>query len=161
MSTNDSLHKSPTSILIVLLTVFTIFLTGCASGPSQAVTSADNLVKAFIKAIDARDANQYVSSFSEDGLYMDHADPQFGWTGPLKVQTMRVMIEQALNDPAFNIKTESYFISSDGASASLQGTYTNKNTKGDLKSVPYVTILQIKDRKAVRVDIYYDFTPFK
>ncbi len=158
MSTKDSLHKSPTSILIVLVTVFTIFLTGCTSGPSQAVTSADNLVKAFITASEAKDINQYVSLFSEDARYMDYTGPT---TSPMYLRDVRPILAQRFNDPAFSIKVESYFISSDGASAAVRSKLTYKNSQGDPASAPVVVILQIKDGKVVRQDNFYDSRPFE
>ena len=145
--------------LFVVLAV--LALTACSSGPSPAVSKADTLVKAYITAYQAKDAKQTLSLFSEDAIYMDQGSPGFRSTGEMYARNFNTAWAQTFQDPLFQVKFETHFISSDGTSATLKTVYTNKGKNGNTASVPMIIMLGIKDGKIVREDDYYDFSPFK
>lgn len=148
-------------ILCLGIIIVAMLLTACGPNSSQTVGKSEELVKAFITAYETKNTKQYLALFDKDAIYMAQGDPGMRSVGEMYVRNLTTPIAETFNEPTFQVKFESYFISVDGAKAALTTIYTNKDSTGNPTSVPMVIILEIRDGKIVREDDYYDFTPFE
>lgn len=138
-----------------------IILAACGSNSTQKLNNPEELVKAYIAAYEAKDTSKILALYDKDAIYMDQGSPANRSMGEMYVRNITTAWAETFNDPIFEVKFLSYFISHDGTHAALTTTYTNKNRQGNPVSVPMMIILEIREGKIVREDDYYDFTPFE
>lgn len=135
---------------------------GCSAPqptPAPAV-EAESIVKAWIAAYAAKDADKYLSLFGSDGEFMDPADPGFKGTGPQKMRNLQEMMKGGFATKEFAYKITSYFISPDGRFAAAEGTYTYMGNQGKVVTTPCASILEFKDGKITKETVYYDGSQF-
>jgi ketosteroid isomerase-like protein len=115
-----------------------------------------SLAEAYIAAYQAKDARAYLSLFSRDADYVDFAVQVHAKIGQLKDE-----LASSFRREGFHFHIHTYFISGDGQSVALQGTYTDSARTGEPVSVPIASFLQISGDKITREALYYDGSLFK
>jgi hypothetical protein len=118
--------------------------------------SRDSLLTAYTSAYQARDARVYLSLFAPDADYVD-----YGVQVHAKISQLKDELTSSFQRQAFRLVFHSGFLSADGKSAALQGTYTDSARSGDPASVPIASFLQIVGGKITREALYYDGSLFK
>jgi len=98
----------------------------------------------------------YLSLFSQDADYVDFAVQVHA-----KISQLKGELASSFRREAFRLVFHSSFLSADGKSAALQGTYNDSARGGEPASVPIASFLQIADGKITREAIYYDGSLFK
>ena len=126
--------------------------TAARSAPNR----RDSLLNAYISAYQAKDARAYLSLFSQDADYVDFAVQVHA-----KISQLKGELASSFRREAFRLVFHSSFLSADGKSAALQGTYNDSARGGEPASVPIASFLQIADGKITREAIYYDGSLFK
>jgi hypothetical protein len=116
----------------------------------------DSLLNAYISAYQAKDARAYLSLFSQDADYVDFAVQVHA-----KISQLKGELASSFRREAFRLVFHSSFLSADGKSAALQGTYSDSARGGEPASVPIASFLQIAEGKITREAIYYDGSLFK
>jgi len=116
----------------------------------------DSLLNAYISAYQAKDARAYLSLFSQDADYVDFAVQVHA-----KISQLKGELASSFRREAFRLVFHSSFLSADGKSAALQGTYNDSARGGEPASVPIASFLQIADGKITREAIYYDGSLFE
>jgi len=124
--------------------------------PTSTTPVADSLTAAYASAYKAKDAGAYLSLFSTDADYVDYAVQVHAKISALKDELFR-----SFERETFRLTIRSFFVSTDGRFAALQGTYTDIARSGDPVSVPIVSVLEFRDRKIIKEILYYDGSPFK
>jgi ketosteroid isomerase-like protein len=113
-------------------------------------------LNAYISAYQARDARAYLSLFSQDADYVD-----FGVQVHAKISQLRDELAASFGRPSFRLTFHASFLSADGKSAALQGTYNDTARSGDPASVPIASFVQFAEGKITREALYYDGSLFK
>ena len=126
------------------------------SDARSAPNRRDSLLNAYISAYQAKDARAYLSLFSQDADYVDFAVQVHA-----KISQLKGELASSFRREAFRLVFHSSFLSADGKSAALQGTYNDSARGGEPASVPIASFLQIADGKITREAIYYDGSLFK
>ena len=126
--------------------------TDARSAPSK----RDSLLNTYISAYQAKDAHAYLSLFSTDADYVDYAVQVHA-----KIGQLRHELASSFKREAFRLVFHSSFLSADGKSAALQGTYNDSSRSGEPTSVPIASLLQIDGGKITREALYYDGSLFK
>jgi hypothetical protein len=126
--------------------------TDARSAPSK----RDSLLNTYISAYQAKDAHAYLSLFSTDADYVDYAVQVHA-----KIGQLRHELASSFKREAFRLVFHSSFLSADGKSAALQGTYNDSSRSGEPASVPIASLLQIDGGKITREALYYDGSLFK
>ena len=116
----------------------------------------DSLLNAYISAYQAKDARAYLSLFSQDADYVDFAVQVHA-----KISQLKGELASSFHRESFRLVFHSSFLSADGKSAALQGTYNDSARGGEPASVPIASFLQIAKGKITREAIYYDGSLFK
>ena len=116
----------------------------------------DSLLNAYISAYQAKDARAYLSLFSQDADYVDFAVQVHA-----KISQLKGELASSFHRESFRLVFHSSFLSADGNSAALQGTYNDSARGGEPASVPIASFLQIAEGKITREAIYYDGSLFK
>jgi len=116
----------------------------------------DSLLNAYISAYQAKDARAYLSLFSQDADYVDFAVQVHA-----KISQLKGELASSFRREPFRLVFHSSFLSADGKSAALQGTYSDSARGGEPASVPIASFLQIAEGKITREAIYYDGSLFK
>ena len=116
----------------------------------------DSLLNAYISAYKAKDARAYLSLFSPEADYVD-----FGVQVHAKISQLRDELASSFRRQSFRLVFHSSFLSADGKSAALQGTYNDTGRSGDPASVPIASLLQLAGHKITREALYYDGSLFK
>ena len=124
--------------------------------PTSTAPVADSLTTAYVSAYERKDARAYLSLFSTDADYADYAVQVHAKIGALRDELFHSFARET-----FRHLIRSFFVSTDGRFAALQGTYTDTARSGDPVSVPIVSVLEFRDRKIVKESLYYDGSPFK
>jgi ketosteroid isomerase-like protein len=123
-------------------------------------TVAESLAQAFISAEEAEQAADYLGLFAYEAVFMDNGDPFFRKEGMEYMRNSQQYVIQLFQQKNFGVKFSSHFVSEDGRFIALTATYTNTGKDGNPASVPLEVILEVKDGKIIRVDDYYDSSPF-
>lgn len=149
--------------VLIGMTLVMLLVTACGGAPGQsaAVQEAESTVKAFITAYEAKDTDKTMALFDQDAIYMDNGSPGFRGMGQVYVRNIRTIWAQTFQNPAFQMKFDSYFVSADGKHAALTATYTNRGLSPTPSSVPLVIILELSNGKIIREDDYYDSSPYE
>ena len=116
----------------------------------------DSPLNAYISAYQAKDARAYLSLFSQDADYVDFAVQVHA-----KISQLKGELASSFHREAFRLVFHSSFLSADGKSAALQGTYNDSARGGEPASVPIASFLQIAEGKITREAVYYDGSLFK
>jgi hypothetical protein len=116
----------------------------------------DSLLNAYISSYQAKDARAYLSLFSPDADYVDFAVQVHA-----KVSQLKDELASSFGRQSFRLVFHSSFLSADGKSAALQGTYSDTARSGDPASVPIASLLQIVAGQITREALYYDGSLFK
>ena len=116
----------------------------------------DSLLNAYISAYQAKDVRAYLSLFSPDADYVD-----FGVQVHAKISQLKDELGSSFGRQSFRLIFHASFLSADGKSAALQGTYNDTARGGDPASVPIASLLQIAGGKITREALYYDGSLFK
>ena len=124
--------------------------------PPSAGTNADALARAYISAYEAKDATAYLSLFSADADYFDYAVQVHA-----RIRVLRDELRRSFQREAFRLTVHSFFVSSDGRFAALQGTYTDTARSGEPASVPIAAILEVRNGEITKESLYYDGSLFK
>jgi hypothetical protein len=74
---------------------------------------------------------------------------------------LRDELASSFGRQSFRLVFHSSFLSADGKSAALQGTYNDTARSGDPASVPIASLLQIVAGQITREALYYDGSLFK
>jgi ketosteroid isomerase-like protein len=77
------------------------------------------------------------------------------------MENLRLSYVSFFGNSYLQLKCESYFLSADGSSAALLGTYTDFTESGHTATVPLAEILKLRDGKIIRLDEYYDDVGFQ
>lgn len=148
--------------LFALFLYFTLLLAACgAPGTSSATDSADRtrvLVQGFVDAYHALDADKFMSYFAEDAEYLDMALKDFG---VYSRDALDRSVHSTFKADGFKVEIVSFFVSTDGKFAALEGTYYDLNKSGQQVGMPMVIILEIHAGKIIKETDYYDRSPVK
>jgi ketosteroid isomerase-like protein len=125
-------------------------------GPPSAGSNAESLARAYASAYEAKDPAVYLSLFSRDADYYDFAVQVHANIGMLKEELRR-----SFQRESFRLSIHTYFVSSDGRFAALQGTYSDIARGGEPAAVPIVSILEFGDGEITKESLYYDGSLFK
>lgn len=128
--------------------------------PVSPVAIAESLAQAFIAANASKDAVAYLDLFSYDAVYMDNGNATARKEGVVYMRNGRSYVIYLFSLKNYGLKMDSHFVSGDGGFIALSGTYTNTGKDGNPASVPIAVILEVKDGKLIREDVYYDPSPF-
>jgi len=128
--------------------------------PTSPAAVADSLALAFITAEEAKQAVDYLDLFSDDAIYMDNGNATSRKLGGEYMRNSRLLVMEIFKHENYAMKFNSYFVSTDGRFIALWGTYRNTGKDGNPASVPVAIILEVKDGKLIREDVYYDSSPF-
>ncbi len=128
--------------------------------PTSPVSAAESLAQAYIAANDGKQAVDYLDLFSDDAVYMDNGNAAAREEGVVYVRNSRTYVIYLFSLKNYAMKMSSHFVSADGRFIALSGTYTNTGKDGNPASVPVAVLLEVKDGKLVREDVYYDSSPF-
>lgn len=137
--------------LFILAVVITIIPSACGQqGAGASETQA--LVKAWVSAYESKDADKFISLYSDDIYYADWAIGAFitgkdGWSSGVR---------NTFPEEGFAVKVTSYFISSDGRFAAIECIYSDKDKQGRVVSIPMASILEFKNGKIIKETDYYD-----
>jgi len=142
--------------LVFSVVVATVILSAC-SQPGTSASDTPSLVKAWISAYESKDADKFIALYSDDLYYADWAIGAFitgkdGWNSAVR---------DTFAGEGFAVKIKSYFISSDGRFAAVEGTYSDRDRQGHLVSMPMVVILECKNGKIIKETDYYDASPLR
>ncbi len=127
-----------------------------AKEPRSPSNVAESLVQAYISAYQAKDARAYLSLFSKDADYIDFAVQVHA-----KINHLKDELASSFRREGFRFSIHSSFVSADGQSAALQGTYTDSGRSGEPVSVPIASFLLLSGGKLTREALYYDGSLFK
>ncbi len=168
--------KRPSHKLLMFGLVFLLLGGGCAApaaptpippptGPiltptTSPVAVAEDLAQAYITVNEAKDAPAYLDLFSYDAVYMNNSNASARQEGVVYMRNGRTYVIYLFGLKNYAMKMNSHFISTDGRFIALSGIYTNTGKDGNPASVPVEVILEVKDGKLVREDVYYDPSPF-
>lgn len=147
--------------LFVLLSL-SLLLAACGAPASGTGTdSAEKtlkLVRGYVDAYHALDADKYMSYFAEDAKYYDTALKDFGaWDR----DALDKAVHSTFVEEGFKVEIDSFFVSTDGKYAALEGTYYDLNKTGRQVGMPMVIMLDIQDSKIIKEVDYYDRSPIK
>ena len=137
--------------LFILAVAIAIILSACGQ-QGAGVSETQALVKAWVSAYESKDADKFIALYSDDIYYADWAIGAFitgkdGWSSGVR---------STFPEEGFAVKVTSYFISSDGRSAAVEGIYSNKDKQGRIVSMPMVSVLEFKNGKIIKETDYYD-----
>jgi hypothetical protein len=122
----------------------------------SAPNSRGSILNAYISAYQAKDARAYLSLFAPDADYVDFAVQVHA-----KISQLKDELASSFKRDTFRLIFHSSFLSADGKSAALQGTYTDSVRSGEPASVPIAAFLQVSGGKITREALYYDGSLFK
>ncbi len=128
--------------------------------PVSPVAVAESLAQAYIAANAGKDAVAYLDLFSYDAVYMDNSNATARNEGVVYMRNGRSYVIYLFSLKNYGMKMNSHFVSVDGRFVALSGTYTNTGKDGNPASVPVAVILEVRDGKLIREDVYYDPSPF-
>jgi len=126
------------------------------SEPRSTPNAPDSLINAYISAYQAKDPRAYLSLFSQDADYFDFAVQVHA-----KISQLKDELGSSFRREGFRLSFHSFFVSADGKSAALQGTYTDSARSGEPVSVPIASLLQMAGDKITKEALYYDGSLFK
>ncbi len=124
------------------------------------VPVAESLAQAYITANAAKDAVAYLDLFADDAVYMDNGNATAREEGVVYIRNSRTYVTYLFSLKNYAMKMSSHFVSADGRFIALSGTYTNTGKDGNPASVPIAVLLEVKDGKLIREDVFYDSSPF-
>ena len=128
--------------------------------PTSPAAVADSLALAFITAEESKQAADYLDLFWDDAIYMDNSNATSRQLGGEYMRNSHSIVIEMFKHENYAMKWNSHFVSADGRFIALSGTYTNTGKDGNPASVPIAVILEVKDGKLIREDVYYDPSPF-
>jgi steroid delta-isomerase-like uncharacterized protein len=140
----------------VMVVVAACMLSGCGQAAGGAART-EALVKEWVSAYEAKEADRFLALYADDLYYADHAIGAFiegkdGWSSGVR---------STFPEEAFAVKVTSYFVSPDGRHAAVEGVYSDSDRQGRVVSVPMAAILEFKEGKIVRETDYYDAGSFR
>lgn len=140
----------------------TLLLAACGAPASGTGTDTAEktlkLVQGYVDAYHALDADKYMSYFAEDAKYYDMGLRDFGaWDR----DALDKAVHSTFITEGFKVGIDSFFVSTDGKFAALEGTYYDLNKAGRQVGMPMVIILDIQDGKIIKEVDYYDRSPVK
>jgi ketosteroid isomerase-like protein len=147
------------ALMLVLLVSTACGAAQPAGGGSPAQAKAS--VKAFIAAYEAKSAKDYLATFDKDAVYTDLGRASIRNSGSMYVRDLSSAVAQAFQEPDFQFKVNSSFVSDDGRFAAIDGVYTDVGKDKKPASVPMVILLELRDGKIVHETDYYDGSPFE
>ena len=124
--------------------------------PRSIPNAPEPLINAYISAYQAKDARAYLSLFSQDADYVD-----FAVRVHAKISQLKDELASSFQREGFRLGFHSFFVSADGKSAALQGTYNDSARSGEPVSVPIASFLQMDGDKITKEALYYDGSLFK
>ncbi len=127
-----------------------------ATEARSAPRTPEDLLNAYVSAYLAKDARGYLSLFSQDADYVDFAVQVHA-----KIAQLKGELASSFRRGGFRLVFHAFFVSADGRSAALQGTYTDSARSGEPASVPIASILQLAGDKITKEALYYDGSLFK
>jgi len=130
-----------------------------ARGGSPAEAKA--VVKAFVSAYEAKSAKNYLAVFDTDAIYSDAGRASIRNAGSMYVRDLNMAIAQTFQEPDFQFKVNSSFVSDDGRFAAIDGVYTDVGKDKKVVSVPMVILLELRNGKIIHETDYYDGSPFE
>jgi ketosteroid isomerase-like protein len=118
---------------------------------------AESLVNQYVSAYETKNADLYLSLFSEDGVYVDYGIN----LEPTPLVYLREDVYSTFADTHFQFEITSYFVSADGRFAAIEGIYTDwPRGANQTASVPCLAILEIRDGRIVKESFYYNGAEF-
>ena len=143
-----------------------ILLVSAACGAAQPArgdspAEAKAVVKAFVSAYEAKSAKNYLAVFDADAIYSDVGRSSIRNAGSMYVRDLQSAIAQTFQEPDFQFKVNSSFVSDDGRFAAIDGVYTDVGKDKKVVSVPMVILLELKGGKVIHETDYYDGSPFE
>ena len=124
--------------------------------PRPTANAPDSLINAYISAYQTKDPRAYLSLFSRDADYVDFAVQVHA-----KISQLKGELGSSFRREGFRLSFHSFFVSADGKSAALQGTYSDSARSGEPVSIPIASLLQIAGDKITKEALYYDGSLFK
>jgi ketosteroid isomerase-like protein len=118
--------------------------------------SARSVAEAYISAYQTKDARAYLSLFSREADYVDFAVQVHA-----KISQLKDELAASFRREGFRFTVHTYFVSEDGQSVALQGTYTDSGRTGEPVSVPIASFLRVDGDRITREALYYDGSLFK
>ena len=122
----------------------------------SATETPESLIAAYVSAYQEKDARAYLALFSQDADYVDFAVQVHA-----KIRQLKDELASSFAREGFRLVFHSFFVSSDGRFAALQGAYSDSARSGEPVSVPIASILQITGAKISKESLYYDGSLFK
>jgi hypothetical protein len=126
-----------------------------------ALAGSKAAVKAFVSAYEAKSAKDYLAVFDKDAIYSDLGRASIRNAGSMYVRDLNTAIAQTFQEPDFQFKAKSSFVSDDGRFAAIDGIYTDVGKDKKPASVPMVILLELRDGKIIHETDYYDGSPFE
>ena len=124
--------------------------------PRPTPRTPEGIIKAYISAYQAKDPKAYLSLFSQDADYVDFAVQVHA-----KIADLKDELASSFRREGFRLEFHSFFLSSDGRSAALQGNYSDSARSGEPASVPIASLVQMVGDKITKEVLYYDGSLFK
>jgi ketosteroid isomerase-like protein len=91
---------------------------------------------------------------------MDNGNATSRKLGVEYMRNSRLLVIEIFKHENYAMKVNSHLVSADGRFIALSGTYTETGKDGNPASVPIAVILEVKDGKLIREDVYYDSSPY-
>jgi len=131
-------------------------LAGCGQ-PGESAAQTEALVREWVSAYEAKDADRFIALYADDIYYADWAIGAFiegkdGWSSGVR---------STFPEAAFAFKATSSFVSADGRFATVEGSYSDNDNEGRVVTVPMASVLEFRDGKIVKETDYYDAGAFR
>ena len=126
------------------------------SHPSPAPDPVDEiyqLLQGWMDACHGVDAEKYMSYYSESLTYLNVAIKDFG---TITYDDFNTNTHDDFRQEGCDIEFNLFFISPDGKSVAIEGTYNTRNRSGRQVSILIAIILEIQNGKIVRQTDYLD-----
>lgn len=144
----------------------TLFLSACGAPavapkptpmPDPAVPTRA-LVQGWVDACHALDADKYMSYYAGNAVYHDMSLTDLGLYSR---DALDRVVHSNFKQAGFKVEITSFFVSTDGKRAALEGTYYDLNRSGKQVGMPIVILLEIRDGLIIRETDYYDRSPIE
>jgi ketosteroid isomerase-like protein len=139
---------------LLIFGIVLLLLAACgqpAHPPTPSVPGTVKLVKGFAAAWDAGDADQLLSYYSQDVKSYDATSGGvfYGYS------TVDDVLHHDWINGSFIVNIASFFVSHDGRFAATVGTFSQKDSSGQVVPTPYVSLVEVSGKKLVWIYDYY------
>jgi ketosteroid isomerase-like protein len=144
--------------ILFLISLTVVILAACQPKSGAALTRS--LVKDWIAAYEALNADKYMAFYADEAKYMDNGLENFRSVGAFSRKELNTDVHYIFEHKEISFKSKSFYVSQDGRFATIEGDYTNQDKTGTPVTVPMVAILEFSQGKIIQETDYYDGSPF-